>query len=62
MERVKAPFKRGTKLTFTCRKHGTQTPVTYVRWWGFERSALIVVRWPDKSESTVHLDDVKLRG
>jgi hypothetical protein len=60
MVKVTAPFKRGTKLVYTCRKHGEQTLVTYVKWLGLERSSLIVVCWPDKTKSIVHVDDVQV--
>lgn len=57
--KAKAPFKRGTLLTYTCPKHGCQAEVKYVRWWGIMRSALIVVRGPDGKEATVHVNYVK---
>jgi hypothetical protein len=53
-----APFKRGTKLVYTCRK-GHKHQVTYKKWMGFERSALIVVQFADRTESVVHVNDVK---
>lgn len=56
---MKAPFKRGTSLQYTCPRHGTQTVVKYVKWWGIMRSALIVVRFPNGKETTVHVNDVK---
>lgn len=53
-----APYKRGTKLVYSgCDfKKGV---VTYKRWWGFQRAALIVVLSEDGNEHTVHQDDVK---
>ena len=54
-----APFKRGTKLIYTC-KNGHKVKVKYMKWWGFSRSALIVVKGPDGKEATVHVNDVKV--
>lgn len=54
-----APFKRGTKLVYTCPRHGNKVKVTYVRWMGFNRSALIAVKGPDGTEAIVHVNDVK---
>lgn len=56
---MKAPYKRGTRLIYTCPRHGTQTPVKYVKWMGFARSAFIVVKGPDGKRATVHVNDVK---
>lgn len=50
MVKATAPHKRGTKLTYTCPRHGTKTEVKYVRWWGIQRAALIIVRFPDGRE------------
>jgi hypothetical protein len=33
--------------------------VKYVKWWGFQRSALIVVRFADGQERTVHVNEVR---
>lgn len=55
---MKAPFKRGTLLVWRGRQ------VKYVKWMGFERSALIIVE--DRNSKTiagrrftVHVDEVK---
>lgn len=55
---MKAPFKRGARLTYTCPRHGTKTPVKYIKWLGFARSALIVVEGPDGKRVVVHVNDV----
>jgi len=57
---MKAPFKRGARLTHTCPIHGTQVEVKYLKWWGIMRSSLIVVRFPDGKETTVHVAEVKV--
>jgi len=57
---MKAPFKRGQKLTYTL-PCGHQVPATYVKWWGIHRSTLIVVKGPDGTCATVHVNDVKVR-
>lgn len=56
--KAKAPFKRGTKLIYTC-PNGKQVNVTYRKWWGIMRSALIIVEGPDGKCATVHVNDVK---
>jgi len=58
MVKMKAPFRRGQMLWYTCPK-GHKSMVKYVRWWGIMRSALIVIRLCDKGpEITVHVSDV----
>lgn len=58
MAKAKAPFKRGTKLDYAGAHH-PHGLVTYVKWWGIMRSALIIVRFPDGKEATVHINEVK---
>ena len=53
-----APYKRGTKLTYTCPTHKTVMPVKYVKWHGLERAALIVVEDVNKERFTVNVADV----
>lgn len=53
--KMTAPFKRGTKLLFGKK----EIPVKYVKWMGFERSALIVVEDANGARATVHVNDVK---
>lgn len=57
---MKAPFRRGQPLYYSGahRPHG---PVKYVRWMGFERSALVVVEFPDGTRATVHVSEVSPR-
>ena len=52
-----APYKRGTKLQYVGAHHG-HGPVTYVKWHGFLRSALITVRFVDGKKRVVHVDEV----
>ncbi len=52
MNTMKAPYKRGTLLSYN------GNCVKYVRWWGIQRSSLIVVRFDDGSEKTVHVSEV----
>lgn len=52
--KVKAPFKRGTKLLFRGK-----VEVKYIKWWGFSRAALIIVEGPDGTRATVHVNEVK---
>ena len=60
--RPTAPFKRGTKLTVTDPNinGGKPTEAKYVRWWGAERSALVVVKYAcgkgGEHETTTHVD------
>lgn len=55
----KAPFKRGQRLTFKCDK-GHDHEAKYIKWMGFERSALIVIERLDTGKRfTVHVNDVK---
>lgn len=62
---MKAPFKRGTKLTLTdvLVNGGMPTPVKYVKWMGFERSSLIVVELEDGTgrRFTAHVNTVTVR-
>jgi hypothetical protein len=63
--KAKAPFKRGTVLIVTGDaniKGGKPTEVKYVRWWGAERAALIVVKYSIGAcihETTTHVSFVK---
>ncbi len=55
----KAPFKRGQKLMYT-GAHYSHDEVVYVKWWGQQRSSLVVVRFcSDGAERTVHVDECK---
>lgn len=57
---MKAPYKRGTKLTYVpCRDPQRKFEVKYVKWLGIMRSALIVIRLPCGHERTAHGDEVK---
>lgn len=56
---AKAPFKRGQKLHYSGPDH-PHGQCKYVRWWGFQRAALIVVRFPCGRELTAHVNDVKV--
>lgn len=58
VESMKVPFKRGTNLDYV-GPHFPHGPCKYVRWWGIMRSSLIVARFPDGRETTVHINDVK---
>jgi hypothetical protein len=55
---MKAPYKRGAKLIYNGRL-GTNIEVTYKKWWGFQRGALIVVQFQNGMETTVHVDEVR---
>lgn len=52
-----APYKRGTKLQYVGAHH-SHGRVTYVKWHGFLRGALITVRFPDGVKRVVHVDEV----
>ena len=52
------PFARGTKLLFV-HKGGVRMPVTYVKWMGFERSSLVVVKHANGHKEIVHIDFLK---
>ena len=65
--RMTAPFKRGTKLTVTdpAINGGKPTDAKYVRWWGFERSSLVDVKYPcpggGEHVATTHVMFCKVR-
>lgn len=52
-----APYKRGTKLQYVGAHH-SHGRVTYVKWHGFLRGALITVRFVDGKKRVVHVDEV----
>ncbi len=63
-----APYKRGQRLIYSNPQTGQDEAVTYQKWWGFERSALIMVTrdsdrdklgYPGCCRFTVHVNDVK---
>lgn len=56
-----APYKRGTKLQYNGAHH-PHGEVVYVKWWGIQRAALIIVRFADGVERTVHVHEVKPTG
>jgi len=45
--KVTAPFKRGARLTVTdpLINDGKPTDAKYVRWWGVQRSSLVVIEY-----------------
>lgn len=57
MEKMRAPFKRGTKLDYV-GPHFKHQPCKYVAWMGFTRSALIFVKFNCGREVCVHVNDV----
>lgn len=55
---MKAPFKRGQLLNYAGIDfpHGT---VKYVKWWGIQRAALMIVKLDDGRQVTVRVDECK---
>lgn len=61
---MKAPFKRGTKLTVTDSyiNKGSPTAAKYVKWYGFQRASLVMVKLDENGELyNVHIKDCKIR-